>query len=711
MRRMTPKGQGPTEWQAISWDEAIGEIASHMRRIRDEDGAEQVAFSVTTPSGTHIQDSISWIERFIRSYGSPNTIYATEICNWHKDHAKKLTFGADIGTPDFANTDCVLLWGNNPAATWLARVGEVQKALKRGAKLIVVDPRPTLFARRADNWLRLRPGTDQAVALGLANLVLEQNSYDHAFTREWTNATFLVRKDTGRFLRESDLTAGGSQHVLLAAGAAEGDFVRYDAENGRWLDDATAALLFSERHVETREGTQACTSALEIFATAARAWSPARVADATGVPEDMLRRTAVTLTQAKSVAYYAWNGIGQNVTATQTDRALSILYSLLGHYGARGGNVPGGAAQFNDISGLDLISAQQRHKALGLDGRPLGPGLNCWVTARDVYTAVLERKPYPVRMLFSFGTNLLAAQPDSDRAEATFKALEFHFHAYFCINSTAEFADIVLPVSTSWEREGLRTGFDCSLEGLRRVQMRPPVIAPLGEARSDTDIVMALAERLGLSEVMFDCSVDKGNAHILAAAGLTLETVKANPSGVTLDQSVPIKAYVESGFPTPTRRVEIYSEQLHAHAYDPVPRLDEAMLPTTPGPEFPLRLSSAKTVSFCHSQHRNLPSLRRLTPFPPLELGAAVAEARGIHDGDWVEVRTPKGVFVAKAKMTKDIEPDTVFAQHGWWVDPNDPEHRGPLAANINRTVSTDRADPISGSIPLRSSWCEVRRL
>ena len=92
-------------------------------------GAEQVAFSVTTPSGSHLSDSIAWIERLIRAFGSPNTIYATEICNWHKDFASRLTYGTDIGTPDFAHTGCVLLWGNNPAATWLARATEVQKVI------------------------------------------------------------------------------------------------------------------------------------------------------------------------------------------------------------------------------------------------------------------------------------------------------------------------------------------------------------------------------------------------------------------------------------------------------------------------------------------------------------------------------------------------------------------------------------------------------
>jgi len=154
-----------------------------MQAIKTVHGPEQVAFSVTTPSGSHISDSIAWIERLIRAYGSPNTIYATEICNWHKDFATRFTFGTDIGTPDFAHTDCVLLWGNNPTATWLSRATEVQAAVKRGARLIVVDPRPTAFARQADQWLRVLPGTDQVLALGLAGLMIMRGTIDEASSR------------------------------------------------------------------------------------------------------------------------------------------------------------------------------------------------------------------------------------------------------------------------------------------------------------------------------------------------------------------------------------------------------------------------------------------------------------------------------------------------------------------------------------------------
>jgi anaerobic selenocysteine-containing dehydrogenase len=709
LKRTNPKGASDPGWQPISWDEALDTIASRMRAIAEKHGAEQVAFSVTTPSGTHISDSISWIERLVRAFGSPNIIYGTEICNWHKDFATRYTFGHDIGTPDFANTDCVLLWGNNPAATWLARTTEIQKAIKRGAKMIVVDPRPTVFARRADQWLRVRPGTDQALALGLANLLIARGTFDRDFIAQWSNGPLLVRDDTGRFLRESDLRNGGRDDILYAHSSA-GKPLRYDAANGIWLDDAAPEL-----RVVAEVAGIACRSAFELYAQAVAEWPLDRTAEFTGIEPQAIGHAAELLGKAPTVAYYAWNGIGQSVTATQTDRALTLLYALTGSYGGQGGNVPGGAAPFTDISGHDLLSPQQRAKTIGLDERPLGPGLNNWVTARDVYRAALSGEPYPVRMLFSFGTNILVSQPDTALARRAFEQLEFHVHADFFLNPTAAYADIVLPVATSWEREGLRPGFDTSLEGLRRVQLRPPVIAPVGEARSDTDIVLALADRLGLASKFFGCSADRGHDAVLKASGLTVAELRQHPEGIALDATVPLKTYAlpgangPRGFPTPTKRVEIYSERFAAHGYTPVPAFADAPERPPHDPDYPLQFGCAKTVAYCHSQHRNLPSLRRLMPAPLIEIAVEDAAARNIAAGDWVQIRTPLGTATARASVSPSLARGSVFGQHGWWVALDGVAD--PMAANINRVVSTARADPISGSIPLRSSWCEVEKV
>lgn len=719
LRRTQPKGALDPGWKPISWDEALAEISARLSDIRARHGAEQVAFSVTTPSGSHISDSISWIERFIRAYGSPNTIYGTEICNWHKDYASRFTYGQDIGTPDFANSDCIVLWGNNPAATWLARQVEIQKGLKRGARMIVIDPRPTPLARRATRWLRVRPGTDQAVALGLANLLISSGRFDRDFAGSWTNASLLVRSDSGRFLRESDLRADGRTDILNSHAGDGGGLLPYDPTRGTWNHGSAATALRWHGSVETLSGPVLCHTALELFARAAAAFPPERVAEVSGIEPGDLAKAADIIAGAGSVAYYAWNGVGQSVTATQTDRAISILYALTGSYGRKGGNVPGGAAPFADISGQDLLPATQRDRALGLAERPLGPGLHGWVTARGVYKAVLTREPYPVRMLVSFGTNLLVSQPDTEAARKALSALDFHVHADFFVNATACYADIILPVATSWEREGLRTGFDGSLEGLRHVQLRPPVVAPVGEARSDTDIVMGLAARLGLADRMFGLDADRGHDAVLARAGLTVEMLRASPAGITVEGAAQVDAQSVAqdghprGYPTPTGKIEIYSERLLLAGYRPIPELDPDDL-AQPEPGYPLRLGSAKSVAFCHSQHRNIGSLRRLVPDPIVEMAPADAADRSIAQGDWVRVRTRSGNAVARAALVPGLAAGAVFGQHGWWVDGGDGtpyDRKHPLAANLNGAIGTERADPVSGSIPLRCSWCQIEKM
>ncbi|MEQ8603238.1 MAG: molybdopterin-dependent oxidoreductase [Marivibrio sp.] len=701
LRRVGAKGDRSADaWAPISWDEALDEIGARLGGIRDAGGPEQVAFSVTTPSGTHMSDSIAWVERFIAAFGSPNTIYSTEICNWHKDVATRFTYGWDIGTPDVARADVVLLWGWNPTATWLARSVEIQKALKRGAKLVVVDPRPTLYSRHAASWLRVRPGADRLLALCLARALIDAGRIDGDFLTRWTDAPLLVRQDIGRRLRGRDLGWTDAPEAMIGLDAA-GRLLAYDPAEGRWLDETAAPTLDGAVTTPGPEGAIPCRTVFATLRDALSPFTPERACAEAGVDRAAFDRAAELIGGGGRVAYYAWNGVGQSADATQTDRAISILYALTGCYGAAGGNVPGAAASFNPLYGPDLLGEAQRAKALGRDARPLGPAGQGWVTAEAVYDAILERRPYPVRALVSFGGNLLAAQPETARARQALEALDLHVHADFFLNETAAHADIVLPAATSWEREGLRPGFDASLEGLRRVQLRPAVVEPVGEARGDTEIVMAMAERLGLSAQMFDGDVDAGYAHILAPTGLTPQALRAAPEGVTLPDEVRLRPFDPDGFPTPSKRLELFSDRLAAAGYDALPCAPPQE--ASPPQGYPLRLGCAKTLTYCHSQGRNLPSLRRLQPDPILQMAPETAAEYGLAEGDWTEVRTASGRFAARAAIVKQLAPGAVYAQHGW-------AGAGPDGStlNLNAAMSVERRDPISGSLPLRAGWCAL---
>jgi anaerobic selenocysteine-containing dehydrogenase len=338
---------------------------------------------------------------------------------------------------------------------------------------------------------------------------------------------------------------------------------------------------------------------------------------------------------------------------------------------------------------------------------------------------MLHGAPYPVRGMVGFGTNLLLSAPGAATARAALTSLDFLVYADLFLTPTAALADVVLPVSTAWEREGLRVGFGPTQDGERHVQLRPAVVAPRGEARSDIWIVCELARRLGLGDRFWNGDEDAGHRVMLEPSGVTLEQLRANPGGVRTAIEPRYKRYAVRGaggpvgFATPSRRVEIFSAQLQAHGQAPLPEYVEPAASRVSRPDlaerFPLHLTTAKVVQFCHSQHRSLPRLRRHSPDPEIELHPAAAEARGIKRDDWVLVETPRATMRARARLNPSLAPDVVCSQFGWW-QPCEPmglggyAADGPASANYNNLIDPDTADPISGTVALRSYLCQVRR-
>lgn len=720
LKRTRPKGDPDPGWRRISWDEALETSAAALDRLRREAGPETIAFGLTTPSGTPISDDIHWLERFINAFGSPNVAYGTEICNWHKDHAHAYTFGRGIASPDFEKAGCVVLWGHNPSAAWLDHATATSAARARGARLVVVDPKRAGFAARADQWLRVRPGADGILALGIAGEMIRHGWIDRDFLRDWSNGPLLVRGDTERFLRAGDLAAlpaDAAPDDLVALDAASGGAVAYSPTRRAYAGGAVPEL---DAAVELRladGATVACRSAFALYRALCEAYPPARVEALAWGPRDQVTETAKLLFAARPVSYYAWSGLGQHTNATQTDRALAILMALTGSVDAPGGNVVFGKPAARDVTGGELLSAAQRAKCIELTRSPLGPGRDRRVGSDTLYAAILEGYPYPVRGLVDFGRNFLVSHANAGRGAEALRRLEFHLHADIVMTPTASFADIFLPVNTPWEREALRVGFEGSQAAESHVQLRQAAIPSAGEARSDAAIVFDLARRLGFGDLFWDGDVAAGMAAILAPLGLTLDALRARPGGVSLAAEPHYFRYRRDGFKTPTGKIEIFSEVFRDAGQDPLPRFVEpARSPYAGGDaEYPLVLTSAKLVHYCHGQHRHVASLRRRVPDPEVSLHPEAAAARGIADGDWVEIRTRHGRVRMRAKLDAALDRRVASAQYGWWQG-NDTlglpayDALSDEGANYNRLIDDAQADPVSGSTGLRSSMCEIAR-
>jgi len=402
-----------------------------------------------------------------------------------------------------------------------------------------------------------------------------------------------------------------------------------------------------------------------------------------------------------------------------------MLYALTGSFDAAGGNVLLPAVPAGSITGEDLPAAKRLAPTIGVAERPLGPARWNSVSAQDFYRAVLEGTPYPVHGLIGFGHNLLLAQGDPVRGRAALAALDFYAHADLFMTPTAALADIVLPVASCFEREALKIGFEISADAQSRVQFRQPIVEPRGEARSDTDVIFGLATRLGLGEHFWDGNVDDSYREQLGLSGITLEQLRAEPAGLRKPLTTRYRKHAERnakgdplGFATPSRKIEFWSETFLDHGYSAMPDFVEPPISPVARPDlaasFPLILTCAKPSLFCQTQHRALPSLRRRALHPEIELNPATAAARGIRNGDWVDVRTPAGAMRAKARINDQLDPRVVVGEHGWWqacdelgIAGSDPFE--VTGTNFNLTVDAAVRDPVSGTPAHRSNLCEVR--
>lgn len=699
LKRTTPKKSLDPGWTPISWEEALDTITTTLLGIAESSGPEAITLGVTTPSATGISDSFPWIHRLANALGSPNVLFATENCIWHKDSAPRFTYGHSIGMPDYERTGCMLLWGFNPATSWRTQAELVLRAQKRGAKLIVVDPRRAGLANRADEWLRVRPATDGPLAMALAYQLISNDRYDEAFMKQWTNGPLLVRADNGELLTSELVIGDFPETSYLAWDSQQRKVIPYDPMAGRYLGATDHLALRGSFAIPTTLGELSCTTAFQLYADECSRYPAQRGEELTGVPSRQIADTARLLYESGPVSFYTWTGTAQQSQATQTGRAIALLYALTGSLDSPGGNVRFTKIPEANIMGTALLAEEQRAKRLGLDDRPLGPAASGWITSLDLYRSVVEGEPYRTRALLSFGSNPLLTKPKAKTASQALEDLEFYVHADLVLNPTASHADIVLPVASPWERSGLSFGFQVSQSAESWAQVRPAVIQPRGESRSDRWIVFELARRLGLNEAFFEGDCRAARHHRVDPSGLSLENLEAHPEGIPLPLTTQYRKFEKEGFATPTRKLEVYSERFLKCGYAPIPRF------TNERPEdhdFPLRLISAKWIHFCHSQHRSIPSLRRSMPHPLVELSPQAMESRGIEDGDWVEIRTREGAIRALAKRNKSLKEDVACSQYGWEQE---------SGGNYNALISDRIFDSISGSNTLREVRCRIEKI
>jgi len=641
LKRVGPRGSG--EFTPISWDEALDTVVANLERLKTESGPESVVFFVGYPK--HMRP---FVQRLALQYGSPN--YATESSTCHTAMAMafRLVYGQPAG-PDVRNTRCLLVWSANPFYSNTPSARGLLDARDRGMKLIVVDPRKTPMASLADVHLQLKPGTDGALALGMANVIIEEGLYDRDFVAEYT-------------------------------------------------------LGFAE------------------YRAYVKGFSPERAEAITGVPADKIREAARLYATTKPAAFMPSAApVVHNTNGVQNYRAAMALIGLTGNYDVAGGNIAA-PMSWLEIGGAGFTTRQREFEMpckwadlpprLGAERFPVWTELVDQGQAMDMQRQIRTGDPYPLRGLLTFGMNYRMFA-DSEGVLEAIQKLDFICDIDLFLTDTAKYADIVLPACSSLERSELR----CYPE--RYVILTQPVIAPLGESRSDTDIVFDLARRLKLDDPLLnpapDGSVEPAAAFdaaldwLLVPSGMTAAELKKHPGGMPVPSPMPNpeRKYREKGFPTPSRKMEFKSSLIEKHAEQlgldalPVYLPPKHSLEATPelAKKYPFVLNTGSRLPmFVHTRTYRLPWTRSLRPSPAADLNPADARILGIQQDDDIEIATTAGAIHVRANLTELAQPGVVHMYHGY------------AAADVNSLLEADYLDPVSGFPGFKALLCSVTK-
>ncbi|HEY78749.1 MAG TPA: molybdopterin-dependent oxidoreductase [Dehalococcoidia bacterium] len=723
------------EWQRISWDQALDEIAARLGEIKDTYGAEAIA--------VHASNGFACspvTRRFSNLLGTPNQMEDGLVCFMNVRKIEEATFGWPAMFSDSENARCVVVWGGNPANSHIHEYHTVKEGRKRGAKLIVVDPRLTETARIADIWLQIRPTSDGALFLCWLNIIIQEELYDKDFVAKWTNAPYLVRSDTKKLLRESDINAGGDPERFMAWDVAAARPVAFDREalSYRSPDVRTALTGAYTATLASREKVE-CKTVWQLLKERVADYTAEKVSEITWVPADKIRDAArmyATNRPASLVFGMALDGIGRN--SCQAIRARAILRTITGNVDVKGGSViPGpypGKRFDSQIEENDKLSPEQKRKLLGADKfrliswesyedlwqyqqkagypNPFPSAYTCYAHKPAVWRAMLTGQPYPVKAFLVVGANPLVMSTNATLAFEAMSKLDLLVASDIYMTPTTELADYVLPATPMGiESPELNSVFDVA----NFVAGANGALEPPGECWTDWQFLRELGVRMGQHwpwktvEEMYDWQLEP--------MGYTWKEFVEKVRWVAPPKE--FKKYEKAGFGTPSGKVEIYSSHFEKVGYDPLPSYEEPPQSPVSTPElareYPYILGSARPPLFRNASYQELASIRKTRPDPLVIINPETAASLGVSEGDWVWIESPLGKRIKqKAKLFDGVHPRVVFPDIGrWYPEGPAPEH-GVWESNVNVIINDDPekfCDPIIGSWPFNGLLCKISKV
>ncbi|MBU2608812.1 MAG: molybdopterin-dependent oxidoreductase [Chloroflexi bacterium] len=438
------------------------------------------------------------------------------------------------------------------------------------------------------------------------------------------------------------------------------------------------------------------TVGFEKLAEHVKKYSPEDVEKLTWVPADTVREIARMYAASKPAAIAQGVALDHCLGGVQNSRAAAILMAITGNLDVPGGNVYLATLRMAQLRVKGNVDTSE---VVGIDY----PVYNRFVgesTCLPLAETIITGKPYPIKAMIVHGSNPALIWPDSNKVKQALSQLDFLVVSDLFMSETARLADVFLPSITFWEGDILK---DYQFVGLPMAVLANKVVEPLGECRDNWQIWAELGRRMGYAEYFPWQTTDELINDLLEPSGITIEQLREHPSGVWYGNMGQKQKYLEKGLKTSSGKVELFSETLEGYGYAPLPEFTEPLPALVGTPElaedYPLILTTGARVGpFTHSRHRNVARLRKLAPYPAVEINTDTARNMGIATDDWVIVESPRGSLRIRAKVTDDIHPRVVSIPHGW------------EEANVNLLTDGDARDPISAYPGYKAAICRVTR-
>ena len=734
LKRVGKRGEG--KWEEISWEEAFDLIEEKMNKIRKDYGPESMVFAAGTG-----RDIYPWICMLAYAFDSPNVMFALtgNACYGPRLAAVDTVQGDysvfDAGQwwpdrfddPRYEPPECMIIWGYNIHATcpdnlfghWIVHL------MKRGTKIINIDPRLSWFASRSKHWLQLRPGTDAALAMGLHYVIINENLYDNDFLIKWTNGHHLVRTDNGKTLRESDITAGGSKENFVVWNPDGNCTVVWDTTDVALRDKQVTPMISGQCKVVLADGkTVDCHTVWDAFKAEVNKYPLEQVEKITGVPAKDITAAARFYAKSKPASIHWGVAVDMTPALTPLVQAISCLWALTGNLDVPGGNVTARLAF--DVAPYALPGSKGaiRLKSEELDVPRIGKyrymPLNkfYWRTQTDLtLEQIFTEDPYPIKGLWLQTAGIMQGLGmDPKRWREALNKLDFIVAVDIFHTPTTQYADVVLPTGTFLEKDSFRSWW-VPLQSINKAMT-------FGDCKSDPEINFELAKR-------FDPDFKFENLHdlydnILEPSGMTFKELQKKgwahpPEGST---SCPYRRHEKGllrsdkkpGFRTPTGLFELWATLREDWDLEPLPHHEEP--PFTPvsrpdlAEQYPLILSTGRrSPAFFHSEHRNIPWLRDIDPDPVVEIHPKTAKDHGIGNGEWIWVENWMGRAKLKAKLTLVVPTWMIMAAHGWWFPEKkaaEPSLFGMWESNINQLIPMSQQGKDGMGAPIKHSMCKI---